>query len=65
MTFLMVLHMMWTGALVMGFLTVDGSWTKMYQAAARLQALARTRYAESDPGIRIISLAKKQSVPPG
>ena len=34
MTFLMVLHMTWNGALVMGFVNLSGSWLKMYQAAA-------------------------------
>ena len=34
LTFLMVLHMTWNGALVMGFVTMAGYWTKMYQAAA-------------------------------
>ena len=42
-TFLMVLHMTWTGELVMGLVTFLGSFPKMNQAAARLRAFGRTR----------------------
>ena len=57
MTFLMVFQMACNGALVMVFLTVDGSWPKMYQAVDRLRYLVRMRYADSDSRVRIISLA--------
>ena len=56
MKLLMVLHMTWNGALVMGFVTVAGSCPKMYQAADRLRYLGKTMYAESDFRVRTISL---------
>ena len=57
MKLLMVLHMTWNGALVMGFVTVDGSWTNIYQLTDLLRDFSRTRYAESDSRVMIISLS--------
>ena len=56
MTFLVLFHMTRNGALVIGFVTVARSWPKMYQVADQLRDLGRTRYAEYDSRVMIISL---------